>query len=221
MIHLLWPTIRPEMMKATHRHWIDSAARTDDIRVKIAVNTTAHREALNAFPDVLVLGDERRGAAYATYALCRSLEADLRDIVVFGADDVYAPTRWDEWLRAQFADDDGAIVVNDGGQFGPCVTQPILTFACVLRLNRAVIHPSYRHFYGDAELFANLSELGALRDLRSTSPLFEHRNWAWGKREKDAYDVANTDAWGRDCENYEARMRMPLGERLKVDEGAP
>lgn len=218
MIQLLWPTIRPDVMKSTWRHWMDHAARPDDIRLKIAVNTQDHRDALREFPDALVLGDDRRGASAAAYALFKALEADPRDIVVFGADDIFAPPGWDEWLRSQFADYDGAIVVNDGGQYGPCVTQPILTFACVLRMNRAVIHPAYRHFYADAELYANLSEMGALRDLRATSPLFEHRNWAWGKREKDAYDTANTDAWGRDCENYEARMRMPLAERLKVDE---
>jgi len=219
-IHLLWPTVRPEAMKAAYRHWMEAAIRKDWIRLKLAVNSESDRAHLAEFPDVLVLGAKRRGAAFATYSLFKEVAGEPGDVVVFAADDIFAPPSWDDWLVAQFAGRDDAIIVNDGGQYGPCVPQPIMTYSCVLRMNRAVIHPSYQHFCADSELYTNLSEMGALRDLRASPTVFEHRNWAWLKRAKDEHDEYNIGVWARDAENLHARLQMPLSERLKVDEAA-
>jgi hypothetical protein len=219
MIYLLWPTIRPETMISTHKHWLSTAAKPADIKVKIAVNIPEHGDPLHALGDVLVVGDRRRGTAYPAFRLFNSLEADPADIVVCATDDVFPSPQWDEWLVEHFRGHEDAIIINDGGQYGACCGQPTMTYACVQKLKRIVIHPSYHHFYADAELYNNLMELGAVRDLRGSSGVvFEHRNWAWGKREKDAYDDANCSRWGRDEANFNARMRLPLVERLKVDE---
>jgi hypothetical protein len=206
------------MMKV-YEHWIATAAHPENTKVKIAVNTAEDRESLGVFEDVIVAGDKRRGAAYPTHLLYRSLEARPEDIIVLVADDTFSPQGWDEWLTEQFREHDDAIVVNDGGQFGPCITQPIMTFGCVLKLNRVVLHPSYFHFCADVELYNNLSEMGLLRDLRrSEGPVFEHRNWSWGKRNRDGHDDYNCSMWGRDEGNLRSRMGMPISERLKVSE---
>lgn len=73
MIRLLWPTVRPEIMKKTYKHWIDTAAKPDRINIKIAVNTKEHRDQLTEF-DVMVIGNERRGPVYATSRKIRKRE---------------------------------------------------------------------------------------------------------------------------------------------------
>jgi hypothetical protein len=206
------------MMKSTCEQWMTTAARRDQLRIKVAVNTEEDRLRLSEFEDVLVIGTKRRGAPYPVYRLFQAVEGEAEDIVVLVSDDTYAPPSWDDWLREQFAGHDDAIIINDGGQYGACVTQPIMTFGCVLRLNRVINHPSYHHFCADAELFRNLCELGLVRDLRgSPGPVFEHRNWAWGKRQKDEHDEHNCSLWGVDEQNMQARLRLPVAERLKVD----
>lgn len=218
MIRLLYPTVRPEQLKATYGQWISSAAEPEQITLKIAVNTYEERQKLSEFNDVMVVGSKRRGAPYSVFRLYQALSAEESDIVVLVCDDIHAPPSWDAWLISQFSGQSDAIIVNDGGQFGPCVTQPIMTFGCVLKLNRVVNHPSYNHFFADAELHANLSEMGVLRDLRTSGgPMFEHRNWAWGKRDKDQHDEYNISRWTEDEHNMHSRMGLPLARRLEID----
>jgi hypothetical protein len=219
-IHLLCPTVRPEMMKSTLEQWITTAVRKDRIRIKVAVNTDEDRSRLlySLFSDILVIGTKRPGAPYAVFRLFQAVEGLPEDIVVLVSDDTFAPTSWDDWLEKQFDGHDDAIIVDDGWQYGACVTQPIMTYGCVLKLNRVVNHPSYNHFCADAELFVNLSEMGLVRDLRRGSgQLFEHRNWAGGKRAKDKHDERNISLWGVDEHNQRTRLSLPVKERLKVD----
>jgi hypothetical protein len=217
MIHLLWPTVRPEMMKETHAHWMKTASDPKRVSLKVAVNTPEDRAKLPEFENVMVIGNERRGAPYAVFRLFQALSGDPTDIVVLVCDDTFSPPGWDSWLQEQFAGRDDAIVINDGGQYGPCVTQPIMTYGCVLKLNRVINHPSYHHFCADAELFFNLSEMNLLRDLRQgPGPVFEHRSWAWGKRTKDAFDERNTSLWPQDERNMHARLKLPVAERLQI-----
>jgi hypothetical protein len=183
-----------------------------------AVNTDEDRSKLQDFGDVLVIGNKRLGAPYAVFRLFQAVEGRPEDIVVLVSDDTFAPPSWDDWLEEKFEGHDDAIIIDDGGQYGECITQPILTYGCVLKLNRVVNHPSYHHFCADQELFINLRELGLVRDLRKESgPIFEHRNWAWGKREKDHHDERNVSLWATDEKNLRARVCLPVAERLKVD----
>jgi hypothetical protein len=221
MIHLLWPTIRPETMKTTLNHWRSTATKPENIALTIAVNTREQGLPLKDLGRVMVIGDRRRGTAYPAYRLFSTLNAEPTDIVVCATDDVFPSQGWDQWLVERLQGQEDAIIVNDGGQYGACCGQPTMTFACVEKLNRIVVHPSYNHFYADAELYHNLTELGSVRDLRGDpGAIFEHRNWAWGKREKDDYDEANCSLWGQDEANFNARMGLPIAERLKIDEGS-
>ena len=80
-IHILWPTICPDVMRSTFEQWMSLAVHRDRVFVRVAVNTKDHRRALADFGDVLVVGDGRKGAAYPTHMLFRTLVAEPRDIV--------------------------------------------------------------------------------------------------------------------------------------------
>ncbi len=218
MIHLMCPTVRPAMMKTAIAQWLGTASRPDRVRLRLAVNTEEDRKKLSEFDDVLVIGNKRRGAPYPVFRLGQAVVGEPGDIVVLVSDDTFAPQGWDAWLVEVFSGRNDAIIINDGGQFGPCITQPIMTYTCLLKLNRVINHPSYHHFCADAELHTNLCEMGLVRDLRRNgSPVFEHRNWAWGKRPKDEHDLHNVSMWGVDEKNMHERLRMPVADRLRFD----
>ncbi len=217
MIHLLCPTIRPDTMKAVIAEWLAAARDRNSLRLKFAVNTEADRAKLAEFDDVLVVGDKRRGACYAVYRLGVDLKGAPGDLVVLVCDDTFPVPAWDDWLRGVFDGHDDAVIVNDGGQFGPCATQPMMTYGCLLKINRLICHPSYHHFCADAELYANLVDLGLGRNVRQDGPLFEHRNWAWNKRVKDQHDEHNLSLWDTDRRNMLARLRLPVAQRLIVE----
>ncbi len=215
MIHLLWPTVRPVKMLETHSHWIETASDARLIKTLVAVNTAEQAAQLTDF-EVLVVGDEHCGAAYATAKLGQAVQGSPTDIVILVSDDMFAPANWDSWLRSQFSSWDGAIIVNDGYQGGGCVTLPIMTFSCLLKLNRFIYHPSYQHQFADAELYRNLLDLGLLRDLRKLgSPLFEHKHWACGKRGYDHVDQLANNHGGADDANFARRMQLEIQDRLK------
>src|SRR4029077_7444565 len=113
-IHLLCPTVRPEMMKSTLVQWMATAVQADRIRVKIAVNTDEDRSRLLGFNDVLVIGSKRPGAPYAVFRLFQAVEGLPEDIIVLVSDYTFAPPSWDDWLEKQFDGHDDAIIVDDG-----------------------------------------------------------------------------------------------------------
>ena len=215
-IHLLWPTARPEVMKVTHKHWMDMARNKGNITLTVAVNTPKQKQLLDGF-EVIVVGDERKGPVWPTHCLARQLKGKPKDIVILVSDDFYAPQNWDQWLRSVFKNYDGGIMVNDGYQQGGCVTIPIMTFGTLMKLNRVIYHPTYNWQFADAELYDNLMKMGRLKNMRKPKlPLFEHKHWANAKRKFDAVDKPGTAIAGRDTQNYNRRMKMPLAERLKV-----
>lgn len=216
-IHLLWPTIRPEKMTKTHTCWIENAVHPTNIKTKIAVNTKEHRQLLPNFKDVLIVGDERRGPAYPAFKLGRAVEGKNDDIIILASDDFFAPPKWDVWLCDQFKDFDGAIIVDDGYQYGGCITIPIMTLSTLIRINRIIYNPVYTWMYSDVELFNNLKELKCVKDLRRSDGLvFEHKHWANAKRKPDNHDQVGLKAGGKDAGLYHKRMNMSLGERLKA-----
>ncbi len=212
-IILLWPTARPQVMRQTHLIWHNRAVVKPDIL--IAVNTPEQQSQLLDFGNVLVVGDNRKGPAYPTFVLGKEVDAKHGDILILVSDDFYPPDHWDEYLRSAFESYSGSILVNDGHQFGGCMTIPIMDYACLLKLNRIIYHSDYNWQYADTELFLNLSEMGLLRDLRLTSPVFEHRHWANGKRVLDEVDVPGARMRDYDILTWERRSKLSLIERLK------
>lgn len=216
MIHLLWPTVRPIMMKQTHQHWLASSSGRNKIITYIAVNTSEQREQLKEFTNVITVGSEHPGPAWPTYQLTKGLPGEKKDIVILASDDFFSPKDWDSWLIEIFKDYDGGIMVNDGYQLGACITIPILSFGCLLRLNRYLYHPAYNWQYSDAELCQNLKDLNLFKDLRKPGlPVFEHRHWANMRRKYDEVDKTGADHQGKDKETYDKRMAMKVEERLR------
>ena len=216
MIKLLWPTVRPEVMKQTYKHWIDTAAKQNRISIKIAVNTQEQRDQLTGFKDVIIIGDKRRGPVYATSRLAKEVEGEPKDIVILVSDDFYSPPKWDIWLDKQFKNHNGALMVRDTWQQGDCITIPIMTYSCLLKLNRIIYHTSYTWQFSDEELYHNLHDLKLLKSMRNKKyPIFEHRHWCNGKRKFDGNDVFGTKSGGADNKNFRQRMKMKVQERLK------
>lgn len=217
-IVLLWPTARPKMMRGTHIQWVSMSVRPENIRVVVAVNTDAERSELAGFRDVTVCGSSRRGAAYPVWRLTSVLSASGDDVVIVASDDIYPRRGWDEWIMSQFEGHAGAVMVDDGNPRVPHMHIPCLRFGAVLRLNRILYHPAYRHSYADVELYDNLAELGLIKDSREAGCMFEHRHPALGKRPGDQVDLFIRSAFGEDRRTYEIRRRLPLAERLMVRE---
>lgn len=215
MIHLLWPTIRPAVMKQTYTHWCKTACDPKQIMVHIAVNTPQQREELGEFSSVYIVGDSRKGPVYATSVLAKMIQGQLKDIIILVSDDFFSPPNWDRWLCKIFEDFKGGIIVNDGYQMGNCVTIPIMTYDCLLKLNRIIYHPSYTWQYSDEELYHNLNEMRLLKNVRSNGLTFEHRHWVLNKRAQDEHDQVGIKSGGQDEANFKRRMRLPVRLRLQ------
>ncbi len=218
-IRILWPTVRPLRMKANHSIWMSNTSGQYDISTEIAVNTREQRRRVSEFPKVFVIGTEKPGPAYATYVLSQQVEAEDKDIIILSSDDFYSSPGWDKWLiEKAFHNWEGAIFVYDGHQPGGCITIPIMTYSCLLKLNRIIYHPSYTWQFCDAELQRNLAEMKLLRNIsRERSLRFEHRHWANNKRKVDNHDKVGLKAYARDKKNFNRRMKMDLDERLKSE----
>lgn len=218
MIRILWPTIRPKMMKETYAWWLAHAKNPDDVCIKIAVNTPEEREQLSEFEDVMVVGTEQRGSCFAVQKLTSAISGDPRDIVILCSDDFYAPQDWDVRLHKEFEDFNGALLVYDGIQMGDCMTIPILRYSCLTqKLNRILNHPSYRCFRADRELYTNLNELKLIKNLRHDKAFrFEHRHWSTEQRKKDENDEYGLSVWELDNLVYQGRMVRSLQDRLRL-----
>ena len=217
MIYLLWPTVRPEMMKNVHQFWLDQADHPKNVRTHIAVNTQEQADVLkDNFDVVWICGNKIKGVAPASYVLSSKLEANPTDIVILASDDFYPPKHWDTYIQNQFKKWEGTILVNDGYQTGGCVTIPIMTFKCLKALNKIIYHPEYRHLWSDNELYVNLRKLKLLKNLRKSSPLFEHKHPDNKKRKFDKIDhTVRVQSKGAG-KLYKERTKRPIHKRLKV-----
>lgn len=219
-IHILWPTVRPDTFKERIQEWFEKACNEDKIRVKVAVNTKAQQRELQDFTDVMVIGSDRRGVAYASYRLAQACEGLPGDIVILASDDFYPPKDWDAWIYEHMNDFHGCLVVNDADNpprthREGVVTIPIMDYGCLKLLNKIIYHPSYCHLYSDNELFDNLNELKLIKNLQQPNqPVFEHRHWYHGKRDKDIADNFVHENMERDKQNYHNRHGMKLQDKL-------
>jgi hypothetical protein len=215
--HIMWPTVRPTVMKRTCAHWIRMRTTITPLSITVAVNTKQQKEQLGEYKEVLVVGNIKKGPVHATNVLAKHVHGNPSDIVLLVSDDFFAPHGWDKFLLDQFKNFNGCLLVDDGYQYGGCVTIPIMTYNCLLKLNRIIYHPSYIWQYSDAELYFNLRGMKLLKDVRRIkgTPLFEHRHWANGKRKTDAHDKHGIVSGGKDHQTFKRRMKMSITDRIK------
>lgn len=225
MIHILWPTIRPEMMIKTYNHWMNNSTNKDIIVTYFAVNTADQQQQIFnllakhnvSANNTIYISGEQDGVTHACNFLTHLEQVDGpdQDIVILASDDMYAPARWDQWLISAFKHRRCiAILVNDGYIRQDNVTIPIMSMGCLKRLNRYIYHHSYKHSYSDTELYHNLTSLNLLEDHWKDSPVFEHRNWANSKRKFDDIDQNIRRSVDTDAQNWRTRSAWTIEERL-------
>jgi len=218
MIYLLWPTVRPDMMKATHIQWIKNAINPSKIITNICVNTREQAEALSDdFNNIYISGDKVHGVAPPSYVLGSKLKANPHDIIILASDDFYPIKNWDKWLKKQFKGYEGALLVNDGYQCTDCVTIPIMTFKCLRQLNGIIYHPDYKHLYSDNELYEVLKSLKLLKNLRKELVVFEHRHYDNGKRKRDKIDNLAHRSSQHAFKTFVQRRKLKVKDKLQVN----
>jgi hypothetical protein len=232
-IHLLWCTLRPELFKKMHNEWIQRSTNSENIISYVAVNWKEHSDYLSEYlkKDFLVtLNTDKIGVCYPSYYLTSNIGINIgkceeSDIIVFASDDFLPPFDWDSYLFNKMSKKgDIGLFVRDGYQkpdssnmLHPAITIPIMTYGCLLKLNRVIYHPEYTHMFSDCELYDNLKDLGLLYDDRiNDETVFEHHHYAAGKRSADQADKAYNMKWKDDELTWNKRKLMPIEERLKV-----
>jgi hypothetical protein len=217
----------------THSIWI-KRSKTPNIKTYVAVNYQQHEELLKDYlkNDYLInIGTDKIGVCYPSYRLSSSLGDGMgicenNDIVIFASDDFIPPENWDEYLIQKLTNKSGALLVNDGYQAldfsnmaEPVFSIPVMTFDCLLKLNKIIYNPAYTHLCSDAELFLNLKEMNLIIDDRVVDFgfVFEHHHWSSGKRKSDQNDQSYYSNFEKDKNTWEMRKRMTLQERLKVE----
>jgi hypothetical protein len=234
MIHILWCTLRPSQFINMHQEWMRRAENPENIQTYVAVNWEQHANELRDYLKknyLITLNTNRIGVCYPSYQLSSNLGVNMGqckddDIVVFASDDFMAPQGWDTYLIDKLKERTSALFVRDGYQLPdssnmlhPAITIPIMTYDCLLKINRAIYHPSYNHMFSDCELYLTLKDLGLLYDDRlNDETTFEHHHYAAGKRTADQADQAYNNKWKEDEITWNKRKDMSVEERILVSE---
>lgn len=232
MIHILWCTIRPEQFLSMHKEWINRSDNPNNITTYVAVNWENHSNILKEYlqKDYLItLNTDKIGVCYPSYFLSSNLgdkmgKCENDDIVVFASDDFIAPPGWDTYLIDKLKGKCGGLMVRDGYQLPdssnmlhPAMTIPIMTYECLLKMNKVIYHPAYNHMFSDCELYNNLKELDLLIDDRlSDDTIFEHLHYVVGKRNADQADQIYNSKWTEDEVTWNKRKILDVNERIKV-----
>ena len=234
MIHILWCTLRPSQFINMHQEWMRRAENPENIQTYVAVNWEQHANELRDYLKknyLITLNTNRIGVCYPSYQLSSNLGVNMGqckddDIVVFASDDFMAPQGWDTYHIDKLKGRTSALFVRDGYQLPdssnmlhPAITIPIMTYDCLLKINRAIYHPSYNHMFSDCELYLTLKDLGLLYDDRlNDETTFEHHHYAAGKRQPDQADQAYNNKWKEDEITWNKRKDMSVEERILVSE---
>jgi len=228
MIHILWATIRPQMFLNMHKIWMDRADNkniTTHVCVNNKLDSDMVKKGLTKNDEVIIINSTRSGVCQPAYALSSSLSGDKDDIVIFASDDFMAPIGWSGYLIEKLKNRTGALLVNDGYQAidfsnmaEPVFSIPIMTYDCLLKINKIIYNPVYTHLCSDAELFLNLKEMNLIIDdrLKDIDYVFEHHHWSSGKRNPDQNDQSYYSNFEKDKNTWEMRKKLSLEERLKV-----
>jgi hypothetical protein len=216
-----------------HSEWIKRADNPENIQTYVAVNWQQHADELKEYLSknyLITLNTNKIGVCYPSYQLSSNLglkmgKCEDSDIVVFASDDFLAPQGWDTYLTNKLNDKgDVGLMVRDGYQLPdstnmlhPAITIPIMTYGCLLKLNRAIYHPAYNHLFSDCELYLNLKELNLLYDDRvNDETTFEHLHYAAGKRNPDQADQAYNSKWSEDDITWQKRKSLSVEERILI-----
>lgn len=210
MIYLLWATARPKVMRQTHDEWIRKAVNPENIKTLVAVDTPEHASQIREFTANIVK-NPRKGITKPLHYLTNSLTVDDKDIIVVPSDDFYPPDNWDTYLIEKEFD---CLQVNDGHQ-AAIISMPVMTFGCLLKLNRTIYNPVYNHMFSDQELFDVVTKLDILTVEDSDDFIFEHKNPAFGGVKKDAVNNAVNLAFFQMKKLYKRRRSLPVLEKLK------
>ena len=234
MIHILWCTLRPEQFKSAHTEWIKRSDNPENIQTYVAVNWQQHADELKDYLKsnfLITLNTNKIGVCYPSYQLSSNLGVKMGqckddDIVVFASDDFMAPQGWDTYLTNKLNDKgDVGLMVRDGYQLPDssnmlhaAITIPILTYGCLVKMNRTIYHPAYNHMFSDCELYNTLKEMNMLYDDRlNDETTFEHHHYAAGKRQPDQADQAYNNKWKEDELTWNKRKLMSVEERIIVE----
>ena len=233
MINILWCTLRPSQFINMHQEWMRRAENPENIQTYVAVNWEQHANELRDYLKknyLITLNTNRIGVCYPSYQLSSNLGVNMGqckddDIVVFASDDFMAPQGWDTYLIDKLKGRTSALFVRDGYQLPdssnmlhPAITIPIMTYDCLLKINRAIYHPSYNHMFSDCELYLTLKDLGLLYDDRlNDETTFEHHHYAAGKRTADQADQAYNNKWKEDEIMWNKRKEMTVEKRILVE----
>jgi len=215
IIILLWPTARPEVFKKMHKVWMDRARNKNIIFTEIAVDSKEHYDSLSEYKDIILCENPRGGITTPLYELTKNLNANEHDIIVVPSDDFYPPEGWDNYLLRTFDDWEWALRINDD-HIQDIIPLPIMTYRCLLRLNRIIYHPVYNHMFSDQELFDVLKELDLIKDCKNDKYIFEHKHHCYGKRDKDEVDEKVEPGYHVNKKIYEARLNMSVENKLIV-----
>jgi len=212
MIYLLWATARPEVFKETSNVW--RANSSHEFIINVAVDSELHEKQLSEY-NVIVTKNPRKGITWPLYQLTKNLEAHDDDIIVVPSDDFYPPKDWTSYLYERFKNWNGAIHVNDG--HGKCIISiPIMTYGCLLTLNRIIYNPAYNHMFSDLELYDILTEMKLLQDCRDHSMCFNHMHHSYGIKECDDVNRILNSGMDENRVIYFSRELLSLEQKLKV-----
>jgi hypothetical protein len=216
-----------------HSEWIKRADNPENIQTYVAVNWQQHADELKEYLSknyLITLNTNKIGVCYPSYQLSSNLGLKMgqcqdSDIVIFASDDFLAPQGWDTYLNNKLKEKgDVGLMVRDGYQLPDssnmlhaAITIPIMTYGCLLKLNRAIYHPAYNHMFSDCELYLNLKDLDLLYDDRlNDETTFEHLHYAAGKRNADQADQAYNAKWSEDDTTWQKRKLMPVEKRIEI-----
>jgi hypothetical protein len=233
MIHILWCTLRPTQFLSMHSEWMKRSDNPKNIKTYVAVNWEEHANQLRSYlkNDYLItLNTDKIGVCYPGFQLTSNLGSNMGkcendDIVIFASDDFSVPQSWDTYLINKLKDKgDVSLFVRDGYQLPdssnmlhPAITIPIMTYGCLLKINRIIYHPAYAHMFSDCELYLTLKDIGLLYDDRlNDETTFEHLHYAAGKRQADQADQAYNNKWKEDEVTWNKRRILKVEERIKI-----
>jgi hypothetical protein len=229
MIHLIYPSARPEKVRDMVDLWKWRAShKTNHIRTHVAVNSPADVAKLRLSApvsmdrscddlDVTVTHQQHTGCVHGINLASRTLCVKPYDIIVVISDDIMPAYNWDTYLHAELAKRDNIgekpvlLVVKNGRQDDLQLAQmPVLNGKAFEELERQIYNPSYQHLCGDVELFERARDAGWLHDVRQSGdghPVFAHQHPDTGEREADQVDETNKSNWQKDWDTLEARRK--------------
>lgn len=223
MIHVIWPTIRPVVAVKRATEWVLRSSTPTEFH--FGVNTIEHADLLdkqsgNFNRSTVTIPDVPTGVTATAIELT---EASMQymtdgDAVVLASDDFEAHAGWDKTVAEECARHPGPIIFNDAYAHGTNIIPiPVVSFELLKKLNGILYHPAYHHFFSDQELFDVFMGMGNVKNLRGVGPVtFTHKHWSFGGRDRDEFDVRNTQKWDQDKATYEKRKSLPLAEKLKL-----